>query len=705
MRKDIALIAVIVATLALMVVPLNQTIIDVLLAVNISLSVILLMVAVYLKHPSDFATFPTVILLGTAFRLAMSVGTTRLILSEADAGEIIETFGDFVVSGSIAIGLVIFLIITVVQFLVVTKGAERVAEVGARFALDSLPGKQMSIDAEARAGDISAEDARVQRARLNKESQFFGAMDGAMKFVKGDAIAGIIIICVNLIGGVSVGISVHGLSFGEAVQTFSLLTVGDGLVAQIPALLMALCAGVIVTRVANVENDDLGSDIADELIADPRVPIMAAAIVVAIGFIPGFPTFVFLGLATFLVTLGFSLRRSIRIKKEAQLDQTEDNQMEDDGFPVSDRFRLILGNEIAERIDKQKLETLLSHQFHRLLEEGGVRFPRPDIMISDKISPLTFHIELDDVALFKSKLHLNSVLVLEEPKLLDLFAANDHLASPFLRGFWVPQDKIKDAPDIGLTIYELEEVLISLAFGYYQRNLGALFTIPLFKEVHESLRTAEPDGMELVDEDVAEAAFYKILKSLIEEGVPIRPYSLFVNSLYYWVVTQDAPTSQTLSECLRGSLKRQICNRVSEGKGILAIAMISPEIEQRARIAVSEARESISEEAANNIFLSLEDSPKFIVSLRDTMTAQTADGNQLALVISADLRRRLGNFLALHEIHVPILSPHEVSQEIPCLPVTLISLDSDITVSNLNDDDSPVEFFEAYRFGGSLKGA
>ena len=703
MRKDIALIAVIVATLALMVVPLNQGIIDFLLAVNISLSVILLMVAVYLKHPSDFATFPTVILLGTAFRLALSVGTTRLILSDADAGQIIETFGDFVVSGSIAIGLVIFLIITVVQFLVVTKGAERVAEVGARFALDSLPGKQMSIDAEARAGDISAEEARLQRNRLNKESQFFGAMDGAMKFVKGDAIAGIIIICVNLIGGVSVGISVHGLSFGEAVQTFSLLTVGDGLVAQIPALLMALCAGVIVTRVANVENDDLGSDIADELIADPRVPIMAAGIVVAIGFIPGFPTFVFSGLAVFLLILGFSLRRSIFLKKAEQVEQATAVGVEDDSFPVSSRLRLVLSTDIAEQIDTAKIEMLLRDQFTRLFEEGGVRFPRPEVLISGTIPPTECRIELDDVAVFKTSLLADAVLVLEDPQTSSLLVGKDQLVSPFLRGFWISRNELSEMSDIGFDIQELEDVLMNLTFGYYQRNLGNLFTIPLFKEVHESLRAAEPAGMELIDEDVAEVAFYKILKSLIEEGVPIRPYSLFVNSLYYWIATQDSPTSKTLSECLRGSLKRQICNRVSEGKDILGIAMISPEIEQRARVAVAEAKGTLSEEAAENVFLSIEDTPQFVTNLRHTIATQMSGGDQLALVISADLRRRLGNFLALHEIHIPILSPHEVSQEIPCLPVTLITLDSDMVAVASGSGDSPIEFFDTYHLGVSAK--
>ena len=260
-RKDWLLIALIVCILALMIIPLRPVLIDGLITLNMALSILLLMVGIYIRNPSDFSTFPSVILIGTAFRLSLSIGTTRLILTDAEGGDIIETFGNFVVGGSIAVGFVIFLIITVVQFLVVTKGAERVAEVAARFALDAMPGKQMAIDADIKAGTISAEDGDRKRKHLNKESQFFGAMDGAMKFVKGDAIAGLIIIVINLIGGIAVGVLLHDMTIGDSAHLFTLLTIGDGLVAQIPALLMALCAGVVVTRATGPDNTDLGSDI------------------------------------------------------------------------------------------------------------------------------------------------------------------------------------------------------------------------------------------------------------------------------------------------------------------------------------------------------------------------------------------------------------------------------------------------------------
>ncbi|EAQ24857.1 flagellar biosynthesis protein FlhA [Roseovarius sp. 217] len=300
MRKDLALVALLISILALMVIPLPTGLIDALLVISISLSVVLLMVAVYLKRPSDFSTFPSVILIATAFRLALSIATTRLILSEADAGQIIATFGEFVVRGSVVIGLVMFLIITVVQFVVVTKGAERVAEVAARFTLDAMPGKQMSIEADIRAGTLPQDEGALQRKALDKDSQFFGAMDGAMKFVKGDATAGLIIIFINLVGGIAVGTGVHGLSLGEAASVYSLLTIGDGLVAQIPALLMSICAGVIVTRVANEKPQDLGTDIAKELMSDARVPAAAAIVLLLFGFVPGFPFMVFAAAAVIL---------------------------------------------------------------------------------------------------------------------------------------------------------------------------------------------------------------------------------------------------------------------------------------------------------------------------------------------------------------------------------------------------------------------
>ena len=281
---DAALAALVMLIVGMMIVPLPTPLLDVLIASDISLAVLMLLVSMYLRTGLDFAAFPTVLLVTTLYRLALNVSSTRLILLQADAGEVIHAFGHFVVRGNYVVGAVVFLILTLIQFLVIAKGAERVAEVGARFTLDAMPGKQMSIDAELRSGAITQDEAKRRRRHLARESQFYGAMDGAMKFVKGDAIAGIVITVVNIVGGLAIGVGMHGMSATHALETYGLLTIGDGLVSQIPALLISTAAGLVVTRVASEDgHGSLGSEVAKQIFGDPRALGLAAAFLVALG--------------------------------------------------------------------------------------------------------------------------------------------------------------------------------------------------------------------------------------------------------------------------------------------------------------------------------------------------------------------------------------------------------------------------------------
>ena len=699
MRKDLILVAIIIATLALMVIPLSQTVIDALLAVNISLSVLLVIVALYLKHPSDFSTFPSVILIGTAFRLALSIGTTRLILSEADAGQIIETFGDFVVRGSVVIGLVVFLIITVVQFLVVTKGAERVAEVSARFALDAMPGKQMSIDAEMRNGSITPEEAALRRKRLDKDSQFFGAMDGAMKFIKGDAIAGLIIITINLLGGVAVGMSIHDYSFGEAVSVFSLLTVGDGLVAQIPALLMALCAGIVVTRVANAETSDLGADIFKELVADPRVPAIAAMMVFGIGLIPGFPTMTFAGFAVLLLVAALLLRRRVmnedalaaeqaKTSEDAQSDTQAAvnwartvNEMDIDGadIPVGDRMRLVVGEQLGAVIDHELLNREIAHHFGVLFAARGVRFPRASFFVSSHLEPGEVIVELDEVPVFRDEVPLACLLV-PEPKLSENFAVSDPanaLATfswPNLAGIWVPKTYEAKLRALNTSALALEKALAYITYRLYEQNLGTLFSHAIFAELMAAAAADEPETTALVREDMTEPALYKMFRYLVEDGVPLRPMSLLMSSLHYWIHSAENPNAVILAECLRGSMKRQLCHRIAGSEGILGVAMVDPEIEALARRGIVDARRSTGDTGNDGLVFEDDVSDFLIGQLRDIWRSQSRGSRQIALVTSADLRRRLRNFLAANDLHIPVLATHEISSEIMTHPVELISL-------------------------------
>ena len=308
-RSDLALAVLLVMVIFMMIMPLPTLISDILIAFNMSLAIIMLMLGIYLPSPLSFSSFPSVLLLSTLFRLSLSIATTRIILSEGEAGHIIQTFGEFVVAGNMIVGIVVFLIITIVQFIVITKGSERIAEVSARFSLDAMPGKQMSIDSDLRAGVITMADARKRRSNLEKESQLFGSMDGAMKFVKGDAIAGLIIIIVNIVGGIAIGSFQRGMPIGEAMELYSLLTIGDGLVSQIPALFVSITSGIIVSRVTVDEDSNLGEDIGRQLLGQPNALLIGAAVVTLMGLIPGFPTIVFFFLGAVLGLTGFLLKR------------------------------------------------------------------------------------------------------------------------------------------------------------------------------------------------------------------------------------------------------------------------------------------------------------------------------------------------------------------------------------------------------------
>ena len=305
--NDIVLAFLVVTIISLMIVPVPSYMVDALIAVNLTISVVLLMMSLYIPNVLAFSTFPTLLLFTTLFRLALNITTTRMILLHASAGEIIYTFGQFVVGGNFVVGAVVFLILLIVQFLVITKGAERVAEVAARFTLDAMPGKQMSIDADMRAGSIDMDEAKRRRSNLERESQLYGAMDGAMKFVKGDSIAGLIITAINIVAGIIIGVTQKNMELGKAVTTYSILTIGDGLVSSIPSLLISITSGIIVTKVGSADGAILGRDIGSQVLGQPKAMLVGGFMVIGLMLMPGFPKIPFLVLAALTLGIGYSL--------------------------------------------------------------------------------------------------------------------------------------------------------------------------------------------------------------------------------------------------------------------------------------------------------------------------------------------------------------------------------------------------------------
>ena len=437
--SDLFLAVLVVAIISLMIIPLPTVIVDLLLAANLGLAVMLMMMSLYIPNALAFSTFPSMLLFTTLFRLALNITTTRLILIQANAGDIIYTFGNFVVAGNLVVGAVIFLILTIVQFLVIAKGSERVAEVGARFTLDAMPGKQMSIDADMRAGMIDIEQAKISRTALEQESKLYGAMDGAMKFVKGDAIAGIIITVINVLGGIAIGTLQKGMAAGDAMQKYSILTIGDGLVSQIPAI----TAGIIVTRVSSDDSPALGLDIGHQILAQPKALLIGGCMLFAFGLIPGFPKFAFFGLAMVLILIGYTLMKNrVSNSEAAQPDggmpaatpagqKGSKPRKEGDDFALTVPLMIDAAMSIRETINPENLNEELAKVRRALYSDLGVPFPGIHLRFNENLQSGSYRLLLNEIPVSEGELRQDHVIARESGENLNI------LGVPFEQGIRV----------------------------------------------------------------------------------------------------------------------------------------------------------------------------------------------------------------------------------------------------------------------------
>ncbi len=410
-HNDINMVFLLVVVIALMIIPLPTPVVDTLIGINMVLSFLMLMMSMYVKTALDFSVFPTMLLFTTLFRVGLNITTTRLILLQADAGEIIFTFGEFALGGNFVVGAVVFLILTIVQFLVIAKGAERVAEVGARFTLDAMPGKQMSIDADMRAGVIDMEEAQRRRERVSLESQMYGAMDGAMKFVKGDSIAGMIIAVVNIVGGSVIGITQHGMTGSEALQTYGILTIGDGLVSQIPSLLVSISAGILITRSGDSE-DNIGTQVGEQFFAQPKAILMAGGLIFLFSLIPGFPKPQLMTLAALVAGFGYVLKRLRSAPKQPDVQEELSKTLtpsaskpkkkakssdQGDNFAPTVPIILDISPEFGQELDYESLNDELISLRQALYFDLGVPFPGIHIRPNQGLAGVSDILNLNEV--------------------------------------------------------------------------------------------------------------------------------------------------------------------------------------------------------------------------------------------------------------------------------------------------------------------
>ena len=683
-RNDIVLAVLIVGIIFMMILPLPTLLVDVLIGVNMTLSAILLMVAMYLPSPLAFSSFPSVLLVTTLFRLGISIATTRLILLDGDAGHIVETFGNFVVGGNLIVGLVVFLILTIVQFVVITKGAERVAEVAARFSLDAMPGKQMSIDADMRAGTIDMDKARARRNIVEKESQLYGAMDGAMKFVKGDAIAGLIIVAVNLLGGILIGTMQKGMTAGNAVQVYSILTIGDGLIAQIPALFIAICAGLIVTRVQTGDGpSNVGKDIGAQILAQPRALLIAAAIAIGMGLIPGMPFMVFFSLAAVVGTIGFVLMRGMRkVVDEKTGEITEMPALQADGKPPAKPksdgsaefaptlpLMMDVAASLQKTFDADDLNEELLKIRRALYFDLGVPFPGIQLRFNDSLPDETYNILLSEVPVSQGRLRPGFVLVRDSEQNLQALQIPYETGTRFLPSIptiWVDAAMAPTLTGAGIPYLDANQVLTwHLAFvlkKYSSEFIG-------IQEARFLLTAMEDRFPDLVKEALRVMPVQKIaeiMQRLVSEDISVRNLRSVLEALIEW--GQKEKDSVLLTEYVRISLKRHISYKYSSGQTMLPAYLLAPNVEETVRGAIRQTS------AGSYLALDPNVGKKLVENIKRSVGDLSAASRAPVLLTSMDIRRYLRKMIEQDLYELPVLSYQELTQEINVQPLARIDL-------------------------------
>ncbi|MCA9601701.1 MAG: FHIPEP family type III secretion protein [Myxococcales bacterium] len=623
---DVLLAALVVLIVGMMIVPLPTALLDLLLASNISLAVVLLLVALYARSGLAFASFPTVLLVTTLYRLALNVSSTRLILLQANAGDVIHSFGTFVVRGNYVVGAVIFLILTLIQFIVIAKGSERVAEVGARFTLDAMPGKQMSIDAELRSGAITQDEAQQRRRRVQRESEFFGAMDGAMKFVKGDAIAGIIITLINIAAGLVIGVGMRHLGALESLKVYGLLTIGDGLVSQIPALLISTAAGLVVTRVSSEHDDSsLAGDIARQVLEQPRALAVAGVFLLVLAAIPGLPTIPFVVLGALLL---FGARR---------LRETPPRTTGTDGAPaipgrqaaaapLSIPAVVPISVDLGERLatdDHDAIQTALAELPRTLFLELGLPVPSIRTRTNAQLPPYAFTVFVQEIPVGSGDASPRDTQVTPREAVVA-----HHTARAIRR---------RAAEFVGLQ--ETQALLDQL-----ERLYPAL------------VRNAVPKPVSL-------QLLSEVLRRLVDEGVSIRPLREILEALASHAPHEKDPVA--LTELVRSTLKRHISFRVAQG-GVVPVYLLAPEIEEAVRDAIQRTV------AGSYLALAPDLAREILTSIKRTCAAHT--GHAPNLLTQSDIRRFVRRLIEVDLPDVLVLSYQELAPELTVQPLARVDI-------------------------------
>ena len=678
--NELVLVGGMIGILVVLFTPSPPGVLDFLLLLNFSAALMILLVTFYTEKPLGFSTFPSLLLMTTLFRLSLNISATRLILSDAHAGKVIDSVGTYVVGGNYVIGLVVFLILIVVQYVVVTNGAQRVAEVAARFTLDSLPGKQMSIDADLNMGIIDQEEAKQRRSQLEKESNFYGAMDGASKFVKGDAIAGIIIILINIIGGLSIGIVQMGMSWQEALHRYTLLTVGDGIVTQIPSLIIAVGTGIIITRAAT--DTRLGKEISNQFSAHPKAMVIVAIALALLGLLPGVPVLPIVLLVGLLAGLAwFAARKSAKtavadLANELNNISADSNSKKDEEsalyqLTTVSPFQIVLGRDLASRYlsASSEFEQRVGMLRKQLTRELGLVVPEPQIKPESRLSKTAYEIHIYGVNVGNGDIEPDCVLAINPGgERVKLEGTDTREPTYGLPAQWIRPQLTSQARNAGYTLVEPETVLIThiqeLSKRYAPEFLTRVETERLVDRRRHDLGSLIDD---LVPSILSYSDIQRVLQQLLREHVAIHNLEAILEVLAD--SGRNIKSADELAERVRERIGSQICENLRDNKQELHVITLAPELERHMLIMAKQRESGLS-------LLSPMDLDLFITKIAGECEKLMRKGRTPVLLCAPPLRRTLRNMLWRATPHLHLISINEVAHHARILSAAVVALDS-----------------------------
>ena len=680
-RSDLFFAVILVSILAVLILPIPGAFLSVLIAANLSLATLVLLVSIYTKEPLEFSTFPSLLLVSTLFRLSLNVASTRLILLTGTGGSVIETFGEFVVGGEVVVGLVIFLILVIIQMVVITKGAGRISEVAARFTLDAMPGKQMAIDADLNAGLISEKDARERRDKIASEAEFYGSMDGASKFVKGDAIAGLIITIINLVAGIIIGMTILGLDFSTAVTTFSILTVGDGLVSQIPSLLIAIGSGMLVTKARSDKN--IGQELSKEFFVKPKAIAIAASMILFLGLVPGMPFVPFAVISAAMWFLYYKVRNNeyeeaaIAQHQEKQEEEEVEEKIED--LIVTDRIGIEIGYRLIPLVDKDRNGTLLDRITalrKQLAREKGLLIPPIRLKDNIQLGPNEYRVLVYGNVVASGELMADRLLAIDGGNVAGALQGIETKEPAFgLDAVWIEQSRRGEAEGFGYAVTDPASVFITHLTQVLAKHAPDIINREDVQTMLNSLKRDVPALVKDVEENVKLGHVQKVLTLLLDEQVPLNNLEKILECISDEPKADPANTVEQIRIHLGPSILQQ---HVDNGR--LYAIIFDPATEQRF------AQSIVSAQQGSGLGIAPNEASSLVDKLGELIQEAGAGGHEACLLCTAPLRRHLRQIVNRFIPELPVISYSELGSGIQVEVIGSINLSGQNPEATIHKD-------------------